>query len=120
VSDHQQPGVGADHVSDAVLELASDVDLLIHDAQFDDLEFAIRHDWGHCTVDYAVEVAAQAGARTLALFHHDPSHHDSQMDELLSAASSSARARGVPEVIAAHEGLTVSLERASSPQPARN
>jgi phosphoribosyl 1,2-cyclic phosphodiesterase len=120
VSDHQQPGVGADHVSETVLELAAGVDLLIHDAQFDDLEFAIRHDWGHCTVDYAVEVAAQAGAKTLALFHHDPSHHDAQIDELLSVASSNASARGVPEVIAAHEGLTVSLEQASLSQSARN
>lgn len=118
VSDHQQPAVGSDHVSEAVLELAEDVDLLIHDAQYDDLEFSMRHDWGHCTVDYAVEVAAQAGAKTLALFHHDPSHHDSHIDELLASASRNARSLGVPEVIAAHEGLTVSLEHATAVQPA--
>mgnify|MGYP000122607417 CR=1 FL=1 len=35
-----------------------------------------------------VEVAAQAGAKTLALFHHDPSHHDAHIDELLDRVRS--------------------------------
>lgn len=109
VSDHQQPGVGSTEVDPAVLELCRDVDVLIHDAQFDDAEFAQRSDWGHCTVEYAVEVAAQAGCRTLVLFHHDPSHHDVRVDELLVEARELAAARGVPEVVAAHEGLTLSL-----------
>ena len=47
------------------------------------------------------------------LFHHDPSHHDDRVDELLAEARSIAEHRGVPEVIAAHEGLTISL--ASTP-----
>ena len=110
VSDHQQPGVDSTHVDESVLELAQGVDLLIHDAQFDELEFSVRHDWGHCTVDYAVEVAAQAGASTLALFHHDPGHHDAHIDALLAGASRAAESRGIGEVIAAHEGLTVSLQ----------
>ena len=110
VSDHQQPGAGARAVDQAVVELCEGVDLLIHDAQFDDLEFSMRSDWGHCTVEYAVEVAAQAGVRTLALFHHDPSHSDSHVDELLTGASALATARGVNEVIAAHEGLTINYD----------
>jgi phosphoribosyl 1,2-cyclic phosphodiesterase len=112
VSDHQQPGPGATHVDPAVLELCEGADLLIHDAQFDDLEFTMRSDWGHCTVDYAVEVAAQAGVRTLALFHHDPSHSDHHIDALLDGARGQAASRGIVEVIAAHEGLTVSFDRA--------
>lgn len=109
VSDHQQPGPGARGVDQAVVDLCADVDLLIHDAQFDDLEFSMRSDWGHCTVDYAVEVAAQAGAKMLALFHHDPSHSDSHVDELLEGAAKLGTARGVSEVIAAHEGLSISF-----------
>ncbi len=111
VSDHQQPGVGATEVDPAVVELCRDVDVLIHDAQFDDDEFALRSDWGHCTVDYALEVAAAAGAHTLALFHHDPSHTDDRVDELLAVTAERARARGVAEVVAAAEGLTLSLSR---------
>jgi len=109
VSDHQQPTAGPTVVDPAVLELCRDVDLLIHDAQYDDDEFALRSDWGHCTVDYAVEVAAQAGVHTLVLFHHDPSHTDTRVDELLDHASRRAEPRGVEEVIAAHEGLTLAM-----------
>lgn len=109
VSDHQQPGVGATHVDPAVIELCSEVDVLIHDAQYDDDEFAVRSDWGHCTVDYAVEVAAQSSARSLVLFHHDPTHTDVRIDELLDRSRLLAEHRGVEEVLAASEGLTISL-----------
>lgn len=109
VSDHQQPGEGATDVDPAVLDLCADVDLLIHDAQFDDEEFAARSDWGHCTVDYAVEVAVRSGSSTLALFHHDPSHTDARIDGLLERARRLSAERGGVEVVAAYEGLTVSL-----------
>jgi ribonuclease BN (tRNA processing enzyme) len=112
VSDHQQPRLGSTEVAPEVLDLCDGVDLLIHDAQYDDLEFSMRSDWGHCTVEYAVEVAAQAGVRTLALFHHDPSHTDVRIDELLAQARDLADERDVGEVIAASEGLTLSYDRA--------
>jgi phosphoribosyl 1,2-cyclic phosphodiesterase len=114
VSDHQQPGVGSTEVDAAVLDLCDGVDLLIHDAQFDDDEFALRSDWGHCTVDYAVEVAARSGAARLALFHHDPSHTDERIDELLADVQVTAAERGVGEVFAASEGLTVSFSSAAN------
>jgi len=109
VSDHQQPGIDSTSIAESVLDLCEGVDLLIHDAQFDREEFARKATWGHCTVDYAVEVAARSGAKRLALFHHDPAHTDQRIDELLAEASASALARGVEEVIAASEQLTVSL-----------
>lgn len=107
ISDHQQPGCGATRVDDAVLELCAGADLLIHDAQYTPEEFARRSDWGHCTVEYAVEVAAQAGVRELCLFHHDPSHGDDQLDELTLAAARLAADRGVDSVRCAHEGLSI-------------
>ena len=55
-----------------MLDLCDGADLLIHDAQYTVDEFPAKADWGHCTVDYAVHVAGEAGARRLALFHHDP------------------------------------------------
>lgn len=109
VSDHQQPGIGSTEVAASVLDLCHEVDLLIHDAQFDDAEFACRSDWGHCTIDYAIEVAARSGARRLALFHHDPTHDDERMDALLAGAVERGRERGIDEVIAASEGLTICL-----------
>ena len=96
-----------------MLELCRDVDLLIHDAQYTEPEFAAKSDWGHCTVGYAVHVAAEAGARRLALFHHDPEHDDDTLDLLSLAAAEAGSRRGV-EVFAASEGLRLSLGSAQS------
>ena len=114
VSDHQQPIDYPEHVDAAVLELCHDVDVLIHDAQYTPDELAARADWGHCTLGYAVHVAAESAARCLVLFHHDPDHDDATLDRLTSAAVEEGERRGVPTVLAASEGLHLSLPGASS------
>lgn len=108
ISDHQQPQ-DTSWVPSSVLDLCRDADLVIHDAQYRPEEFRQRAHWGHCTVEYAVEVAAQAGAKRLALFHHDPSHCDEIVDEMLQEARERANGTSIQEVIAAYEGLTVEL-----------
>jgi phosphoribosyl 1,2-cyclic phosphodiesterase len=90
-----------DYVPNDVLELCDGVDLLIHDAQHTKSEYELKRDWGHCTIEYAVHVARESGARELALFHHCPSHGDDRLDEILrDARDYSARIDG-PEVFAA-------------------
>ena len=113
VSDHQQP-VGSDGIAEGVLELCDGADLVIHDAQYEPHEFAMKSDWGHCTVEYAVRVAAEAGAKRLALFHHDPSHSDDIIDRLLVEAQGHAAGTSLVEVIAAAERTTVSLSPATA------
>ncbi len=108
VSDHQEPTDGS-AIAPSVLDLCRDADLVIHDAQYEAHEFAAKADWGHCTVDFAVRVAAEAGARRLALFHHDPSHGDAVIDRLLMEARACAAGTSVEEVIAAAEQTTVAL-----------
>nr|MBO2503030.1 MBL fold metallo-hydrolase [Thermoanaerobacterales bacterium] len=109
IADHQMPHDGSHRVSDDVLELCDGADLVIHDAQYTVEEFAQKYHWGHCTVDYAVFVAHEAGARRLALFHHDPAHDDDTLDDLLAYAQRAAEPTGLTEVISAYEGLTVSF-----------
>ena len=88
-----------------VLDLCDGVDLLVHDAQHTAAEYEIKRTWGHCTIEYAVHVAKEAGARQLALFHHCPSHGDDRLDTILrDAREFSARING-PEVFAAADGL---------------
>lgn len=107
--DHQMPIDGSHTVSDAVLDLCDGADLLIHDAQYTVEEFPAKATWGHCTSDFAVHVAKEAGVRRLALFHHDPTHHDNAVDSILAHARELARGTGIDEVLAAHEGLVVSF-----------
>jgi len=87
-------------------DLASGVDLLIHDGQYSDNERAARIGWGHSSVSEAVAFGELAKVRRLILFHHDPSHTDAVLDELTEAA----RARGTSiEVVAGREGAHYDL-----------
>lgn len=107
VSDHQAPR-SLDAVAEGVLELVDGVDILIHDAQYTSAEFATKHDWGHCTLEYALLVAQQAGAKQLVLFHHDPSHSDDDLDRLTAEVRLAAASSPV-QVIAAYEGLVLPI-----------
>jgi phosphoribosyl 1,2-cyclic phosphodiesterase len=107
--DHQQPTDGRHAVTDAVLELADGADLLIHDAQYTQVEFTKKAHWGHCTYEYALFVAKEAGAKRLALFHHDPARNDDALDAVLECARPFGETMGI-EVLAAAEGLTVSFD----------
>jgi ribonuclease BN (tRNA processing enzyme) len=106
--DHQAP-LDLRSVDDGVLALCDSADLVIHDAQYTDTEFADRSDWGHSPVGYSVHVAAQAGARRLDLFHHAPHHTDSEIDHMLAEAHRLSSSSGPGEITAAFEGNTVDL-----------
>jgi ribonuclease BN (tRNA processing enzyme) len=114
ISDHGQ-GCGnddpIDYIPSGVLELCDGVDLLIHDAQHTPEEFAEKPHYGHCTVDYAVHVGREAGARQVALFHHDPAHDDDDVDRILLSAREASARTGGPEVIAAREGMDLVLRK---------
>lgn len=105
ISDHQAPA-DLQTVDDSVLELCDGADLLIHDAQYTHSEFLAKPNWGHSTVEYAVLVAREAGVRHLCLFHHDPSHGDDKIDQMLEAARSLAEKPGIG-VTAAADNMSV-------------
>jgi phosphoribosyl 1,2-cyclic phosphodiesterase len=87
-------------------DLARDVDLLIHDAQYLPEEYAERVGWGHSSVLHAVAFAELVRARTLALFHHDPWRDDTQVASL---AREGQRASTRVRVIAARQGASMEL-----------
>jgi ribonuclease BN (tRNA processing enzyme) len=74
----------------------------VHDAQFVSSESRLAHDFGHSTVDEAVEFALDAGVGELVLFHHAPGRTDTAIDDILG------RWRGAPvRVTVAFEGRDV-------------
>ncbi len=105
ICDHQQPHDGSLEVPDDVVEACTGADLLIHDSQYDAEEFARKSDWGHCTPDFALELAQRAGVRRLALFHHDPSHDDAWIEAQVCRLR--AKAGASVEVLGAVEGMTL-------------
>lgn len=108
--DHQAP-LDRRTVTEGVRDLCEGADLVIHDAQYTDEEFADKPEWGHSTVAYAVRVAAEAGAKRLLLFHHDPSRTDREMDRLLSQARRLQDSRRLEDVSVASEGMSIDLGR---------
>jgi ribonuclease BN (tRNA processing enzyme) len=115
-------GTGPDGaIAPGVLELCDGVDVLIHDAQHTPDEYEQRSTWGHSTIDYALRVARESGARSLALFHHDPGHSDDVLDLLLEEAVDRASRLDVPHVFAAHDAQQIALEpvHAASGSPTR-
>jgi phosphoribosyl 1,2-cyclic phosphodiesterase len=96
-------GYGARHA--AALALADGVDVLVHGGQFTEHQHALAEDFGHATVEYAVALADEAGARRLVLSHHAPARTDDEVDAIVGLAASSAP---VP-VTAAAEGATLDV-----------
>jgi len=91
-----------------LVRFAQGADLLIHDAQYTESEYAggdvPTQGWGHSTPDMAATVARMAGVGQLVLFHHDPGHSD----EVLAEMEASARG-AFPNTILAREGMTLVL-----------
>lgn len=68
--------------------LAEGVDLLIHDSQYTAEEYHSRRGFGHSTMEQAFRFAQLVGVKQLTPFHHDPSHSDDMIDEMITQASS--------------------------------
>lgn len=67
---------------EAVLGLIEGADLVIYDSTYTDDEFPDRIGWGHSTWQEGVRLCRLAGARRLAIFHHDPDREDRAMAEI--------------------------------------
>ena len=101
----------ADALPPELIELARGVDLLIYDAMYTPEEYAGtggpgRKGWGHSTFEVGAALAELADAKTLCLFHHDPSHDDGFMDALAARAR-----RRFRNTIVAAEGMALELGR---------
>lgn len=64
------------------VSIAREVDVLIHDAQYDDAEYQARVGWGHTSTTHLATYAKMTGVESLVTFHHDPGHDDEKLDEM--------------------------------------
>ena len=69
-----------------VLELIEGADLVIYDSTYSDEEFPAKIGWGHSTWEEGIRLCRMAGAKQLAIFHHDPDHDDDFMRGVESKA----------------------------------
>lgn len=93
--------------------------LVIHDAQYTPEEYPTKKNWGHSTYEYAVDLAAAAAVRELALTHHDPAHDDAFIKGVEERARDYAKQLGtVVRVCCAYEGLDLAVEPHGARHPA--
>jgi phosphoribosyl 1,2-cyclic phosphodiesterase len=97
--------------------LAKDTDLLIHDCQYADDEYAEHVGWGHSALGDTLAFARRTRARRLTLFHHDPLHGDDFLDRLhIHAQERFEEAGGDPTCLEMGiEGAEVELPSAREP-----
>lgn len=104
LSDHE-PAFGMGRIPDSPewtsgSALARGVDVLVHDAQYTDEEYARRVGWGHTSLTQLAALTRQVEPRRLVTFHHDPAHSDAELDDfheqLKSLLNGTEMLAGVP------------------------
>lgn len=95
-----------------LVQFLHDVDVLILDTQYTADEYKHRAGWGHGCLPDSVKLAIEAGVRRLLLFHHDPSHDDQQIDQMVASARALAGGAHI-KIDAASETQPISLTRLS-------
>jgi phosphoribosyl 1,2-cyclic phosphodiesterase len=92
------------------VEFSRGADLLLHDAQYTDAEYARTKSWGHSTFRDAVDLAIDAGVRRLGLLHHDPDRTDDELDVLVRQCVDYVRERKSSlECFACVDGMSLTV-----------
>ena len=97
--------------------LADAADLLIHDCQYTDAEYADHLGWGHSALSHALQFAHAARARRTLLFHHDPYHADDMLDAMFDTARAGWSALGNDPDQLAMASERLELEVSAAPAP---
>lgn len=93
-----------------LLNAARGADLLIVDGQFDDAQYRAHMGSGHSSCLTATDLAIQADAKQLALFHHDPDDRDADIEVKVRLCVARAAKLGAEfPIFAAREGVALKL-----------
>lgn len=89
-------------------------DLVVFDTMYSLADsVTMKADWGHSSNIVAVDMCLAAGARRLALFHHEPTYSDDDLDALLAETvryeALSRDDRAPLHVLCSYDGLEIAL-----------
>lgn len=99
LTDTEHPAEGHD---EKIVELIRGADIVIYDCMYTDEEYSCRQGWGHSTWQAGAKLCDIAGVKTFVVFHHDPEHDDTFMDQI-AAQLDAVR----PGSVVAREGLVL-------------
>jgi phosphoribosyl 1,2-cyclic phosphodiesterase len=90
-----------------------DADLVIFDAMYSLADaISVKADWGHSSNVIGVELCQLAGAKRLALYHHEPANDDQAIARILDETrrlEELTRDGEALEILAAYDGLELEL-----------
>ncbi len=89
--------------------LAEGTDLLIHDTQYTEEEYADRIGFGHSSILHAFRFAELSAVKHFVPFHHDPTHNDDQLDRLFESTLKILQPSY--QVTPGREGLSLEVHR---------
>jgi len=92
------------------IDFCKGADILIHDAQYTPAEMPYRKGWGHSDYISTLDLAFEADAGKLILFHHDPVRTDTEVASIEAHCKGVVGERGAgTTVAAAREGIELAL-----------
>jgi phosphoribosyl 1,2-cyclic phosphodiesterase len=91
-------------IDENIKNLIQGSDVVIYDSTYTDEEYPNHIGWGHSTWSEGVKLCDAASVGKLIIFHHDPGHDDSDMDQIALEAENQR-----PGTIVAKEGMTITL-----------
>lgn len=94
------------------VDFAMHADLIIHDAQYELADMPAKSGWGHSVAEEAVKLAMACRAKRMALYSHDPSRDDENIEKM------EAHCQELTEIVqadiqlfAAAEGMVVTMAK---------
>jgi len=97
----------------AFIQFFRDADLVICDTMYSLADsVSMKEDWGHSSNIVAIDLCHEAGAKRLALFHHEPTYDDEaiqRMHEESIRYEELTREGNALEVLCSYDGLEIRL-----------
>lgn len=89
-----------------IFDFCRGADILIHDTTYTPEEYVNHVGWGHSHYLFSLKIADEARVKRLVLFHHEQTHSDDKIDEIVSKCEREIRTRNYRfHCIAAAEGM---------------
>ena len=97
----------------AFIDFFRDADLVVCDTMYSLADsVSMKEDWGHSSNIVAVDLCHEAGAKRLALFHHEPTYDDEDIQRMHQESiryEQLTREGSALDVICAYDGLEVRI-----------
>lgn len=93
-----------------IFDFVKGADLLIHDTTYTPEEYIEKVGWGHSHYLFTLRVAHEAEVKQLLLFHHDHTHSDSMIDQILEHCKNEIKKKKYKfKLFVAAEGMEIEI-----------